>query len=239
MRLMYVDEAGLSRQDDEPYTVVAGVVLHADLELSAVEDDIAALVDKHIPADIPSRFVLSAKEIFNGGSTLKRNEGWDSERRYAIATDLTKLIQRSDIRVIIGVVDRASVPDFGMFRNETENAHVAAFSMCYLRCEDWMRKNHPSEIVLMVVEETSSSTALKRMTREHQDRMFVSRLNVGMLPLPLRHIKLDPLFQAKSPHSPLILADYCAYVWKRHLAGKGFYKQFLFPMLGRISAGGE
>jgi len=53
---------------------------------------------------------------------------------------------------------------------------------------------------------------------------------------PFRKIKEDPLFQPKKPHHPLVIADFCAYVFKRHLMGDDRYNRFYDPMRPKIIA---
>jgi hypothetical protein len=48
MRLIYLDEAGVSKH--EPIAVVAGAIINADRSLIAIEDYLDSLIEKHIPA---------------------------------------------------------------------------------------------------------------------------------------------------------------------------------------------
>ena len=54
--------------------------------------------------------------------------------------------------------------------------------------------------------------------RYHQDRDLSELLDAQVRKdFPFRKIKEDPLFQPKRKSSPLQIADFCAYVWKRIL----------------------
>jgi hypothetical protein len=65
----------------------------------------------------------------------------------------------------------------------------------------------------------------------HQDKKLVDVLDEQSLRhFPLRKIKEDPLFQPKKPTSPLGIADFCAYVWKKVLMKDDRYVRiFLIP----------
>jgi hypothetical protein len=43
---------------------------------------------------------------------------------------------------------------------------------------------------------------------------------------PMRKIKEDPLFQPKRQSHPLIVADFCCYVWKKFLENDRRYNRF-------------
>jgi hypothetical protein len=58
--------------------------------------------------------------------------------------------------------------------------------------------------------------------------------SVALQHFPLRKIKEDQLFQAKRQSHPLIVADFCAYVWKKALMKDARYKRFLLPFVEQI-----
>ncbi len=248
VRLVYVDEAGVGDPRKEPYTVVAGVIVHADKDLGALEDELNSIVEKHIPANYREDFVLTAKHIFNGGGKVfDRGSGeWPLERRLKIAADLTSLIARSRIVVAIGDVKRAGMVAFtdDFLKNPTVAAHAMAYTLCAFNCEDWMRKHANDEICMLVVEDNESArTAVLNVHRAHQDPAMIERAFSAKereelaSPLPFRKIKNDPLFQPKSAGSVLQLADYCAYVYKRYRMGSPHYGQYLLPMVHRFFMG--
>jgi hypothetical protein len=74
VRLVYMDEAGISKAAEEPFTVVAGVVVHADHQLNCVESALERILIRHIPERVRDGFVFHATELFNGGKTLRREK---------------------------------------------------------------------------------------------------------------------------------------------------------------------
>ncbi len=89
VRIVYLDEAGISNPKQEPFVTVAGVIVHGDDELNRVENRLKKLVKKYIPEGKRQGFVFHAKEIFHGGRTMNRQDpNWSLQRRPAIATEL-------------------------------------------------------------------------------------------------------------------------------------------------------
>ncbi|MGZ5790576.1 MAG: DUF3800 domain-containing protein, partial [Burkholderiaceae bacterium] len=74
MRLVYVDEAGIGSKTQEPYTVVAGVLIDADKKLDQVEAELQKIIEKLVPQQYKYNFVIHAKELWNGGKTVIRDE---------------------------------------------------------------------------------------------------------------------------------------------------------------------
>ena len=84
-----------------------------------------------------------------------------------------------------------------------------------------MRREASDEVCLMVVEDNDQARAVIRDTQSYyQNRDIAETLNEkSRKHFPFRKIKEDPLFQTKRKSSPLQVADFCAYVFKRHLMG--------------------
>ena len=85
--------------------------------------------------------------------------------------------------------------------------------------EHWLRLRPKNENCVLVVE--NNDRAKKMITdvqRYHQEKKIEKILDAKeLVHFPFRKIQEDPLFQAKRPSNPMILADFCAYVFKRFL----------------------
>ena len=232
MRLVYADEAGISNPKQEPFLIVAATIVHADQKLVAVERHLDRLVERHIPTEHQKDFVFHATEIFNGGGKVfKRtalddpNPEWPLDRRLKIAADLAAIPKRFQLPIALGWVERATWPQTFEIPPDTKDSvkvawcHVGAFMCCAMQVERWMRRNASHEVCLMVVEDNDNARRLIRDTqRYHQDRDLSELLDAQVRKdFPFRKIKEDPLFQPKRKSSPLQIADFCAYVWKRIL----------------------
>src|SRR5215204_1657970 len=98
VRLVYVDEAGISNRRHEPFLVVAAAIVDADKKLIALERHFDKLVERHIPEEHRGEFVFHATELFNGGGKVfkrplpnEQNPQWPIERRLKIADDLADI----------------------------------------------------------------------------------------------------------------------------------------------------
>jgi hypothetical protein len=246
VRLVYIDEAGISNKDQEPFLTVAGIVVQADSKLNAIENHLGRLVERHIPARHRDGFIFHAKEIFNGGGPVFKRvkdefigpREWPLERRLKIADDLAACIQKFDLPIAFGWIERESfaqdydLPPEMSPAEQTIAAHVSAFLNCVMMAEHWMRKNATNENCLLIVEDNSQArSTIRDVYNHHKDKKLVEILDEQTLRhFPLRKVKEDPLFQPKKPSNPLNLADFCAYVWKKILMKDKRYERFFDPM---------
>jgi hypothetical protein len=242
VRLVYIDEAGISNAAQEPFLVVAGVIVQADRDLNGVENQLERILQRHVPSRLRDGFVLHATEVFNGGKRLRREKGdfigpreWPIERRLSIAEEIMDMPRKFKLPIAVGFMERASFPRAmklpeGFPEGEkTIAAHVATFMNCAMIAEHWMRKETVNENCLLIVENNDQAKkTISDVQRYHQDKKLEAMLDdVERRHFPLRKIKEDPLFQPKKPSSPLILADFCAYVFKRYLMKDQHYNRFL------------
>jgi Protein of unknown function (DUF3800) len=232
VRLVYMDEAGISKASEEPFVVVAGVVVHADTKLNGVEAALEGILRRNIPERLRDGFVFSAKEVFNGGKTLQRMKDqdfigpheWPLQRRLAIAEEIVDLPRKFQLPIAIGFVERATVREDLDLPDVPESeitlaAHVSAFMSCAIMTEHWMRTATTNENCMLVVENNEDAKKMiGEVQRYHQDKRIEAILDdVTRRHFPLRKIKEDPAFQPKKQNHPLILADFCAYLFKKYL----------------------
>lgn len=241
--LCYVDEAGISNPAHEPFVVVSAVIVDADKKLVALERHLDKLVERHIPEEHRADFVFHATHLFNwGGKVFYKNApDYPLERRLKIADDLADIPRRFKLPLTYGLVERARWPQSMSIADELSQAektvgqHVTAFVVCSLRVDGWMRKKSPNEVCLMIAEDNEQARSLIRQTqRALQDQSLVLEIESHRAHFPFRKIKEDPLFQPKRKSSPLQVADFCAYVFKRVAMGDDRYRRFLDPMVDQI-----
>jgi hypothetical protein len=250
MRLVYVDEAGLSAPTQEPFLVVSGVIVHADTQLIAIENHLRRIVARHIPAKHQDGFIFHATELFNGGGQLfKRQRAdfvgpveWSLERRLTIADELARIPARFNLAIAMGFLDRkrfaeeAKLPKEMGIGQQTVIAHSFAYATCSMMVEQWMRESTQNEICMLIVEDNEQARSfIREVLNWHQDGKLVALTDVSTsMHFPLRKIKEDPAFQPKKPSHPLVVADFCAYVFKKILMGDERYNRFFDPMRQKI-----
>src|ERR1700722_7908440 len=79
VRLVYLDEAGVSNPAQEPVLVVAGVIVNPDRQWKELEAYFRDLAHTLFPDDDPYRFVFHAKDIFHGSGPFNRSR-WPTQR---------------------------------------------------------------------------------------------------------------------------------------------------------------
>jgi hypothetical protein len=239
VRLVYVDEAGISNPKHEPYLVVAAVLVDGDKQLRGVVRHLDKIVERHIPPEFREDFVFHATELFNGGGKVfKRHPPddpsppeWPLERRLLIADELAAIPKKHNLRVAFGSVERSNfpqnLPPTAMSASELNvGAHVTAYMVCALHVDQWLRRQADDEICLMVVEDNEQARTLIRETQVYNQRPNTNLPEDMRGVLPLKRIMEDPLFQRKRRSSVLQLADFCAYVVKRRLMSDRRYDRF-------------
>jgi hypothetical protein len=244
MRLVYVDEAGLSNPEHEPFLVVAGVIVNADRQLRGVMRQLDKIVERYIPPEHWADFSFHATHLFNWGGKVftKNNPNWPLERRLEIADELAAIPKKYDLRIAFGSVERAKFPqsfDGGNIKmaERTKGAHVTAYMVCALNVDHWLRQKTDDEIAMMIVEDNDQARQIIRETQSYNQRAdLISELSEReRMYLPLKRIVEDPLFQPKRKSSVLQLADFCAYVIKRRLMGDARHDRFFGPLSERLA----
>jgi hypothetical protein len=223
VRLVYIDEAGISNPSQEPWLVVAGVIVDADKQLIHLERKIRSIIDRHIPEQFRDGFIFHAKELFNGGGAVfkRHNSEWPLKKRLEIAMEIAALPRKIGLPIVIGAIERKTFDQtFNQSewngRSVTEAAHAVAFSVCSVHTELWMRRKASSEICMLIVEDNSSMrTFLTNIQHAHQDPKYCSVHVSETKILPYRKIRASPLFEKKQDSVSLQMADFCAYVMKK------------------------
>ncbi len=248
MRLVYVDEAGISKPAQEPFLVVAAVVVDADKKLVAIERHLDKLVQKHIPEPHREGFIFHAHHLFNGSGKVfdakndPANPRWSPDRRMAVADDLVAILRKFDLPLAWSWTEKAHFPVHDEakihFNSQSKSqqiviTHVCTFMACALKIEHWMRKRAPNEVCMLIVEDNEQARSLIRGTQSYyQNKNIVPTLDARAKQyFPFKKIKEDPAFQAKRASSVLQLADFVAYVAKKYLMGDELFRQrFIAPI---------
>ena len=242
VRLVYIDEAGISNKTQEPVLVVAAVIVDLDKQLVALERHLDKMVARHIPPEHQDNFVFHASHLFNGGGKIftRRNPDWPLPKRLAIADELAAIPAKFRLPLTMTFVPRADFPSDAEYRaihTDAEKmlaAHVVAYIACAMQVEQWMRRNTNGEICMMIVEDNDNARRFIRQCQNHyQQQEAVKTLDVEAQQFfPFRRIKHDPLFEPKKRSSILQLADFWAYVAKRIAMDSEDrrYRRFYDPM---------
>lgn len=247
LRIVYLDESGTSKREDEPAVYVAGVIVHGDHQLNKLRSALAKVMEDHFPPEDRDRVVLRATDIYggNGFFDTKRKPEWTYERRMDILTDIARIPAAINLRITWGRVDKENLSrNFNLEpKNKADQVRLAvgaAYVVCLLEVDQWFRQNARKENCFIVVEDNQQTRQfIKEVQQYHQDPALGSLLTESERAyLPLRHIHEDPNFQEKRVAHPLVLADFIAYFIKRRQMGDARSFQFSDPWM-RCVAGLE
>src|SRR4051794_26608716 len=103
VRVAYLDEAGVSNPNHEPFLVVGGIIIDADRQMIAIEDRIDEICSDHIPEEDREGFVFHATELWSGGSYFDRKT-WPREKRHQISMDIISIPRDFDIPISFGFI---------------------------------------------------------------------------------------------------------------------------------------
>lgn len=245
MKFVYLDESGIGNPKHETHVVVAGAMVHADQQWKLVEEHLRLLADKHAPARARAHFAFHAKEIFHGevGGAFPRDptDSHDRERRFRILDDLSEIPRKFDLAIVASAVDRVAFAQ-GNPGVDGELMREAAVLMASLHTtlavEAAMRTRAPEgEVALLVYEDNERFRRRIREIHNHFRRPEYFRGTERGDLIPLTRIVDTAHFAQKLDTSILQIADLCAFVIRRKLAGKpdadrfydAFKSQVLFP----------
>lgn len=223
VRLTYLDEGGISKR--EPSVVVAGVIVHGDLQLARVEEHLIGLRDKHIPESDRANFVFHSTDIWSGGKYFKDRNVWPLERRLKILEDLADIPAAFSLPIAYGVSNKAHVQQ--MVGEATDKLldlvyHACAFASATQLVERFLRGYYPDEYTLVIAEDRDAvRRMIKRVQAALQGRTddLPKELLAEFAELPYQHIRDTVHFAAKTEAHLLQVADICAFLIRGFVSG--------------------
>lgn len=245
VRIAYVDEAGIGKEDHEPHLVVAAVIVHGDTECKPLEKELLAIKSAAYSGKrLPPGFILHATELFSGGKVLSRDE-WPKEIRWQILDRVLALPAKYNLPVAYGHVRKANFFPVAakseskkVRRERVMAAHAVAFTVCAAMVDQTLRVNWPDEVVSIVAEDnTESRSLIKDVMKRYQEPDAMKSLGLKEDNFfPFTHIH-DPVhFSEKSGSSLLQLADACCFAIKRRLMKTPECDRFFGPISDQLSS---
>jgi len=228
VRIVYFDEAGTSSNVQEPYLVVAGIIVHGDTQWLPIETYQRQIIDTLVPQELRAGFHFHAERLF---SDHKEFKGLLSrETRFAIIREVLGIMAIHKLPVAYGAVTKDAVLGSLRIRKAKQSfAHELAFLVCVKNVQCWFRDEAPSEVGMGVAATVDTYLSLKRTFSSFR------RPNVPTNADFVLHNLVDALHFTEAKESiGLQLADAAAFVIKRHLMGKAntdaFY-EIIKPLL--------
>ena len=226
MRHIYFDEAGIGNPNIEPYTVVAGIVLHVDNQYDSLQkyllemaNDLVAQSNKR-----PLEFVFHAKELWHGNGFFPRDD-WTLEKRLEILGHLADIPENFNLPIIYSCIKREEYVPKDLKGKQRAAAdkkcHATCFMSCLSQADRWIEQFYPDEKVFAIVEHHQSHKSGLQIVADYltNPRLIEEIQNDNSLHCdPIKHFVETPLFSPKSGNSPLQIADICAFILSRALA---------------------
>lgn len=222
-KVAYLDEAGMSSKEHEPYWVVAGVVVDLDKQWSDLNSELY-VARAMLPDDMRDNFIFHAKELFNGGKHFPRKE-WPMERRLPIINRLLGIPAKYGLPICWGMVEKAKFPVEPLLRQPTPmeltvGGYAMAFTHAAIQLEMWMREHASTEVAQITAEDRDSvRTAVRETIVALRQPGWATRQGINEVYFPFKKIIDAPSFQLKTEASLLQIADMCAYVISRWARG--------------------
>jgi hypothetical protein len=206
MRLTYFDDCGLFNAKQEPYIVVAGILVDADKQLIGVEERINQIASSVFPPTLPPKFHFHAKDLFHGSGFFPRAQ-WRVEDRMSILMEIAKIPGEFNLPVTYAFVRRDSIPRYsyppGMTEREREvRAYINTVARFCESVEEFMTRRATDEVTVIIAEDKDSvRTRLKRAHNEYRDHNAMKQRNPLLVYFPFYHIREGLHFlQKTNPH---------------------------------------
>ena len=103
VRMIYLDAAGLSNPVQEPYVVMAGVIVNADKQWKALSQYLSDMADEIAPPEHREGFAFHATELFSGGKMFPR-EKYEREWRWRVLDELCLIPKHFDLPIVWGYI---------------------------------------------------------------------------------------------------------------------------------------
>lgn len=236
VRITYLDEAGVSNQHEEPYLVVAGIIIEPDRSYTRVEAYLRELREQYFPdgEGLPDEalaygrpFIFHAKDVWHGSGAFPR-EKWPLQKRMKIFNDLSKIPRDFNLPIVWGAIDRNKhweSENFKTRRDADKRAHGLAFFLAARRVDQWMREQAPTEFTLLFAEDRAEVkqyidtahaiyTDRETYTWDHSDAFHSLHI-------------IEPVSFVRKAQSPILqIADHCAFIIKRKLQGCKYVRPY-------------
>jgi hypothetical protein len=217
-----MDESGYSPR--EPLLVVAGVMVHADTQLGAIEDSLQEIVDAHVPERLRDGFVLHASALFRADEKELPPELWDARLTWEILDRIVLLPAKLDLRISIALIDKRrfiqhNAPKGAGAQELRIAMHAAAIALCTVGCEQYLRRRAKDQSAFLFAEDNSEVRKAAKQTQIlMKSKNPAKKLDLVTMErelLPLVRIKDGINFVSKQESKALQLADACAWAARK------------------------
>jgi hypothetical protein len=204
-RTIYLDESGIGNLENDPVTVVAGIILNSDKQWLALENYLREMVEEYAPVAERPGLVWHAKDLFWGTKAFHKDR-WSEALRYKVLDELASIPSRFEFPIVWGAIERQKValrhPELNAVRQKT-HCYMLGTSICLMQAEMYMRTCASGEVASVVLENTSD--VRRQVKGLHQFLRGSDAIAVGESSkyLPLSKIIDTPHFAEKDEASQI------------------------------------
>lgn len=258
MYLAYIDDSEFTSKKDqqksvkqaqqqEQFQVLCAVLVHDNLFAALeIHFTLYALLAYALPEGFPPDFEFHAHELFHGTGFF---ETWEQPKRFHIFEQCMTIVAELRLPVLYGAVDKEKL---SKQIYKSANPLDVSFRLCVEQIQKWLKASNPWEIGLLIADsfDDGKKRNLKQVFREYRKKFSVEALKVMEqvhstgppgTQTPQQVVTsnlLDDMYFGDSRDSVGIqAADMCAFLIRRHLAGKQD-SEWLFKIIEPHVSGG-
>lgn len=221
MRIVYMDEAGISKASQEPHLVVAAAIVEPDLQWHNITRHYEELAEDFFDEEFGESFVFHAKDIWHGAKPYDRAK-YPLRIRLDLLRRLAQVPRKFNIPICFGLLDKeAFLKAHSTMTDKKQRAlsHALTFHLALQSVDWWMEGNCPGEVAMVIAEDTPEvkraihlfheGAQSDRAKSDHEDPQgFRTRCIV------------DAVNFSPKGRSPILqVADTCAFLARRRLLG--------------------
>jgi len=233
-RFVYLDETGTNMKKD-PYTIVAGIIVHADKQMDELERRFRKIVIDKVPKELrfndQKPFSLHAVDYINGNGAfkeLKKKDEWSVHKGMEIADAIISLCVDLDIKIIWTGRPNSE----GKIR---ESQHINTFALAALSIDHFMLSEAHGEVCILVAENHNEhKEKLKQLVNGLRNKSALEMAGFKGSITPIRAIKDVVHFVDKGDSYCIQIADTICYIVKKALDENPHYDD-LFDRLHELT----
>jgi hypothetical protein len=230
VRITCLDEAGVSNPEQEPYLVVAGVMIEPDRRYGPLDMRLRSLAEEYLPADLLEQtraaghpFVFQAKHVWHGEGAFPRDDeiNWYLGRRMKVFNELSKIPEKFSLNIVWAALDRQAFLAANKDRPAKDlegMLHAGAYFHVMRKVDSWMIENAPREYTLIFAEDRPEVRSYIEMVHAMSTDRSLDE-NAHPNAFGSTHIAEPVAFVKKHRSAVLQVADHCAFIIKRKLRG--------------------
>lgn len=230
LRFAFIDEAGISGSPSDVVSVVAAVVIEADLHWRDLDEYLSRVVLAHIPEEHRKDFVFHAKSISGRKGIFRDINQWPPKRRWQVIKDVLRGNVDIGFDVCLGFVRRTKDNDEEYGRKEAaRRRHLTAQFLCLKMIQQLMSVKYPKENATIIIEDQPE----RKRDLEELQKLLQTPVDERALfkdISPLKNVVHSPHFVNKKQSRHLQFADAVAFAFRGYLSGYKYYDELLSAM---------